>query len=259
MIALLKTAERANNNSFINNYVFQRHLFAYKEIPNEYLRHKNVLELGCGEGYGMESVAPEANFYLAVDKKKPSHDRFPANTSFQKCKLPQLTKIADQSFDTVICFQVIEHIKDDHRLLLEIRRVLRPGGYLLLTTPNRCMSLTRNPFHIREYLPEEIETLIAEYFRTSQVEGIYGNRRVMSYYEENRRSVRMFERLDVFRLRERLPLPLLRILYTLFNNINRYLLLRKVEDLTGEINFDDFYRHRLSQECLDYFITAGKS
>jgi len=47
MIALLKTAERTNNTSSINNYVYQRHVFAYKAVPLSYISGKQVLELGC--------------------------------------------------------------------------------------------------------------------------------------------------------------------------------------------------------------------
>lgn len=257
MIALLKTAERTNNSSYINNYVFQRHVFAYKAIPLESLQHKRVLELGCGEGYGMEMLAPHTAHYRSVDKKKPIN-KLPGNASFQQCNLPTLTGIADNSYDTVICFQVIEHIKEDSALLHEIRRVLKPGGRLFLTTPNRLTSLSRNPFHIREYLPREMFALMNSHFPTAKVEGVYGNEVVMAYYEENKRSVNNIARFDVFRLQYRLPAFLLRIPYTLLNNMNRLLLLKKMEDVTAGITYDDFYQHSLRDDCLDYFVTAVK-
>ncbi|MBO9730891.1 MAG: class I SAM-dependent methyltransferase [Chitinophaga sp.] len=257
MIALLKTAERANNSSYINNYVFQRHVFAYRAIPVEHLQNKQVLELGCGEGYGMEMLAPHVAHYLAVDKKKPV-SKLPANASFQTCNLPILTGIADNSYDTVICFQVIEHIKDDSALLHEIRRILKPGGRLFLTTPNRLMSLSRNPFHIREYLPREMYALANAHFPKATVEGIYGNQAVMTYYEENKASVNRITRWDIFRLQYRLPAFLLRIPYSLLNNLNRFLLLKKIEDVTAGIVHDDFYQHSLRDDCLDYFVTAVK-
>ena len=53
----------------------------------------------------------------------------------------------DRSFDCVISFQVIEHIKRDAEFVREIHRVLRPGGRFIVTTPNAPMSLTRNPWH----------------------------------------------------------------------------------------------------------------
>lgn len=258
MLALLKTAERTNNASFINNYVFQRHVFAYRYTHLCKLTGARVLEVGCGEGYGMAMLSPFTNQYLAVDKKKPATHFFTNNTSFQYCDLPDLSGLSDHSFDTVVCFQVIEHINDDNGLLAEIKRVLKPGGKLLLTTPNRLMSLTRNPFHVREYKPGEIGSLIAAHFSNFMIEGIYGNDIVMDYYHENKKAVKAITRYDILNLQHKLPGYLLRIPYTLLNNMNRFLLLKKMEDVTTNIECCDFYMQPLRDDCLDYFVIATK-
>lgn len=258
MFALLKTAERTNNASFINNYVFQRHVFAYKYVHSCRLTGARVLEVGCGEGYGMAMLSPFTAQYVAVDKKKPVAYFFESNTSFQYADLPDLSGLPDHSFDTVICFQVIEHIKNDNNLLTEIKRVLKPGGKLLLTTPNRLMSLTRNPFHIREYKPGDIRSLIAAHFSNFTIDGIYGNDIVMDYYNENKKAVKAITRYDILDLQHKLPGYLLRIPYTLLNNFNRFLLLKKMEDVTLNIEFHDFYMQPLRDDCLDYFVTAIK-
>jgi 2-polyprenyl-3-methyl-5-hydroxy-6-metoxy-1,4-benzoquinol methylase len=257
MIALLKTSERTNNLSYINNYVFQRHLFAYKAISKDHLLGKKVLELGCGEGYGMELLSPYTDQYLAVDKKRPAIS-FNSKMQFRQCQLPYLSHIDNNSFDTIICFQVIEHIKNDHLLLKEIKRVLKPGGSLYLTTPNRLTSLTRNPFHIREYRPAQMQFLITHHFETCSVKGIYGNNTVMKYYRENKKAVERITRYDVLNLQYHLPAFLLKGIYSLLNNYNRFTLARKTPDITASINYDDFYLDELAETCLDYFVTATK-
>lgn len=219
---------------------------------------KQVLELGCGEGYGMELLSPHVDTYLAVDKKKPTQVTFNKNTKFKHCNLPLLTGIADNSFDTIICFQVIEHIENDGLLLQEIKRVLKPGGSIFLTTPNKLTSLTRNPFHIREYEPQQMQALIASYFNKQTVQGIYGNQQVMQYYQENKIAVDSIVRYDIFNLQHRLPAFLLKGIYSLLNNYNRFTLASKTPDVTANINYDDFYLNDLSEECLDYFVTATK-
>lgn len=258
MIALLKTSERTNNLSHINNYVFQRHLFAYKAVSKDLLRGKKVLELGCGEGYGMELLSPLTEMYVAVDKKRPAGISFNNNRQFTQCQLPWLSHIPDNSFDTILCFQVIEHIKNDHLLLKEIKRVLKPGGSLFLTTPNQLTSLTRNPFHTREYLPNQMQALISSGFETWSVQGIYGNDTVMKYYSANKRSVERITRFDVLNLQYHLPAFLLKGVYSLLNNYNRFTLACKTPEITASINYVDFYLDELSETCLDYFVIAMK-
>ncbi len=84
MIALLKTAERAGSHGFPNNYVYQRHVFAYKSVPMHDIEDKMVLEIGCGEGYGMEMLCRDAAWWLAVDKKKPARVNFSGKQDFQE-------------------------------------------------------------------------------------------------------------------------------------------------------------------------------
>jgi SAM-dependent methyltransferase len=153
---------------------------------------------------------------------------------------------------------VIEHIKNDHQLLREIKRVLKPGGTLFLTTPNKLTSLTRNPFHIREYLPIEMEALTALHFKNHTVTGIHGNHAVMQYYWENKKAVERITRFDVLNLQYHLPAFLLKGVYSLLNNYNRFTLARKTPDVAASINYDDFYLDELSEDCLDYFVTATK-
>lgn len=103
-----------------------------------------------------------------------------------------------------------------------------------------------------------MQALIAAHFPAARVEGVYGNATVMEYYKENKRSVNSLTKLDIFRLQHRLPAFLLRAPYTLLNNLNRFLLLGKTDAATLNIRYDDFYQHRLKEDCLDYFVTAEK-
>lgn len=254
MIAILKTAERAGSLGFPNNYVYQRHVFAYRSIPLSSITNKMVLELGCGEGYGMEMLCHHAAYWLAIDKKKPAAVDFPGNTGFQKCLLPDLSLLDDESFDTIICFQVIEHISDDHTLMREIRRVLKKDGIAYITTPNIKMSLTRNPFHVREYTPQEMTALAVQHFDRPDIKGIFGNPRVMEYYEVNRKSVERFLRFDPLNLQYLMPAVLLRGIYSLLNNYNRMLIARHAPDITSNIDYTDFYLYPSLDNCLDYFL-----
>ena len=258
MIALLKTAERTHTQTFSNNYVYQQHVFAYKAVPLNAIKNKNVLEVGCGAGYGLQMIASPAASYVAIDKRKPVGVSFHDQISFSRCQLPMLKKIGDDQFDTVICFQVIEHIQNDLRLLSEIKRVLKPGGILYLTTPNRLTSFTRNPFHVREYLPDEMIHLINLFFDEATVSGVFGNAFVQEYRNENKKSVDSILRYDLLDLQHRLPGFLLRGVYSLANNLNRRYLAQRIPHITAEIRYHDFQIGELQPHCIDFFVKAIK-
>lgn len=214
----------------------------------------DVLELGCGEGRGVEALAPAARSYTGVDKIAPVVDaltrRFPGHR-FLSMKMPPLTGLADNSYDAVVAFQVIEHIVDDRAFLREIYRVLRRGGRAYLTTPNRSFSLTRNPWHVREYLPEELRSLAATVFEDVKMSGIAGNDRVMEYYQRNKQAVQKIARWDVFNLQYRLPSRMLRWPYEILNRLNRMRLRTSDRQLVGGITADDYLLIDEPEKALD--------
>ena len=166
-MGILQTAERSTHLDSSENVVFQRHLIAYKEAAK--LIKGTVLEIGCGEGYGIQELAPIANKYIAIDKYESSYiskdSKLKYDINFIQAEVPPLKEIDSDSIDFVVTFQVIEHIQDDKFFLSEIKRVLKPGGKLVLTTPNILMSLTRSPWHVREYTPEKMREIIESFFQ----------------------------------------------------------------------------------------------
>lgn len=178
---MLRSSERVDSKQPEDNYVFQRSLRAY--IEAEKYIYGDVLELGCGEGYHIETIAANCNKYIAIDKFQSR--RFHCSLSkveFIKMKIPPLKYIPFSSYDTVLCFQVIEHIKNDIGFLQEIYRVLRPGGLLVISTPNAGTTITRNPWHVREYRPVELKALLYKVFSHVEMFGIKGNDIVTGYY-----------------------------------------------------------------------------
>jgi SAM-dependent methyltransferase len=158
----------------------------------------------------------------------------------------------------VVSFQVIEHIQDDRLFLNEIFRVLKPGGLALLTTPNRLKSLTRNPWHIREYTAQELTTLAKTIFPHVEVNGISGNDKVLQYYERNRNSVNRVARFDILDLQHRLPAALLRFPYELLNRWNRNKLKAIADELVMSIGHEDYLFTPSGEEALDLFLIVKK-
>lgn len=252
----MQTAERVSARDASDNFVFQRSVLAYHEAAARI--EGDVLEIGTGSGYGIEVIAPHARRYVTIDKFMFEHDgALPDNVEFHQATVPPIP-YPDESFDCVITFQVIEHIREDFDFVREIHRVLRPGGRLILTTPNAPMSLTRNPWHVREYRAEELHNLLSHHFREVELLGVTGNEQVMAYYERNRASVERLMRWDIFDLQHRLPAWMLRLPYDVMNRLNRRKLLRAAPEATMAIRMEDY---RLEAQCdaaFDLFMVATK-
>mgnify|MGYP000215205526 CR=1 FL=1 len=90
-------------------------------------KNKTVLEIGCGEGYGIDLIEKNANTLTVIDKSKHVLDliktRHP-KTNVLKQNIPPLSNLENDSFDVVISFQVIEHIKDAKLFIKERGEVL---------------------------------------------------------------------------------------------------------------------------------------
>lgn len=106
-------------------------------------RDSTVLELGCGDGFQLELLRKQFARVFAVDPE----DVPQARSGFARC-VAEALPFRNQSFDFVISSNVTEHLTDRERAMAEIRRVLRPGGYVAHIVPTRtwkAMSLFFNP------------------------------------------------------------------------------------------------------------------
>ena len=257
VMKILQTAERVSPTDLSDNYVFQRSLLAYYEAAT--MVHGNVLELGSGEGYGIELLAPKSDKYVCVDKHAPGVDfaKYP-NVEFKQSSFPPLTDFADNTFDFVVTFQVIEHIPNDKLFVQEIYRVLKPGGKMIVTTPNKKMSITRNPWHVREYTMLELENLLLKSFQAVDKKGVSGNTKIMEYYNKNKASVHRITRFDIFNLQYLLPRQILQIPYDILNRMNRNKLLENNSGLVADISKEDYKVQVADEQCFDWFYIATK-
>ena len=258
-MGILQTAERSSHLDPSENVIYQRHLIAYKEAAK--LVSGTVLEVGSGEGYGIMELAPKADHYIAVDKYNTDISdelKKENNITFIQVEVPPLKGIEDNSVDFVVTFQVIEHINDDEMFLQEIHRVLKPGGKLILTTPNSMMSLTRNPWHTREYTPEQMGEVLKISFNNFELKGVFGNDKVMNYYNKNKESVRKITRFDILNFQYWLPRWLLQIPYDILNRFNRYRLQNANQGIVNSLVYTDYLISASNAECLDHFCIATK-
>ncbi|AFL82966.1 methyltransferase family protein [Belliella baltica DSM 15883] len=253
------TTEIASDKLVSDNPIHQRLLKAY--IAARPMVSGDLLEVGCGEGRGVEVLLEKVDSYLGLDKIEEVitslRAKFP-NVAFQQAVIPPFKNIASNTYDTVVSFQVIEHIEDDKLFLEEIYRVLKPGGKAIISTPNIRHTLSRNPWHIREYTSKELITLCEEIFDKVNAMGIGGNDKVWSYHEENRKSVNKIMRFDVLNLQHKLPASVLRWPYEVLNRMNRNKLHKKQGNAVTDISHEDYLLVDHPDQGLDLFYVLEK-
>ena len=146
---------------------YHRYLCALKVIKN-----RRVLDLASGEGFGSNILSLEANKVFGVDISPEaifhaSHKYVRSNLQFIVGSATEIP-LEDCSVDAAVSFETIEHFADHEKFLHEIKRVLQPGGFLIISTPNKLVysDLTgySNPFHEKELYTSEFLEIVARYF-----------------------------------------------------------------------------------------------
>ncbi len=137
-------------------------------------RGRRVLDAACGEGYGSALLAAKAESVLGVDISAAavSHARaryaHMSNLRFECHDATALDTLPDASFDLIASFETLEHVEAQDRMLAGFRRLLAPGGVLLVSSPDKAQYSDAaghdNPFHVRELYRDEFEALLRAHF-----------------------------------------------------------------------------------------------
>jgi GT2 family glycosyltransferase/glycosyltransferase involved in cell wall biosynthesis/SAM-dependent methyltransferase len=161
------------------------HIHRYK-FAAQLCARRVVLDIACGEGYGSAYLAAVARQVTGVDISENAiahargRYRLP-NLEFAvgECAAIPLGKAA---VDVVVSFETIEHLAEHEAMLREIKRVLRPRGTLIISSPDKREYSDKaglhNPFHVKELYREEFEALLGKHFRHARYFGqrvLYGS------------------------------------------------------------------------------------
>ncbi len=132
------TGERLE--TFVLNETTVEHLHRYG-IVMPFIEDKTVLDIACGEGYGSKLLSSKALKVIGVDIdletiEKASKKYGSSNLTFIQGSADKIP-VKDGSIDTVVSFETIEHHDKHNEMMNEIKRVLKPGGILIISSPEK--------------------------------------------------------------------------------------------------------------------------
>lgn len=139
------------------------HKARYCFAANKLYEKKDILDVGSGDGYGV-SFLRECRYVaygVEFDDKVVRRAIRKYGGYFYQGDIHDIP-IRSGYFDAVVCFEVIEHIHKSEKAFSELRRVVKKGGVLILSTPNKALSKGDNEFHLHEYNTEEIVACLTD-------------------------------------------------------------------------------------------------
>jgi 2-polyprenyl-3-methyl-5-hydroxy-6-metoxy-1,4-benzoquinol methylase len=181
------TGERTLPDVPEENYWYRRHLVVYEWIASR-VSALRVVDMACGEGYGSAVLARSAAGVVGVDANPEAHEH--ARLRYRRDNLRferDLVETFSEPCDAVVFLQTIEHVQDPDAILEHFKSMLAPGGVAYLSTPNLLTlappgaEKSGNPWHVKEYRPEEFRQLCQGHFEQVEMLGLFHARKLRAH------------------------------------------------------------------------------
>ena len=184
---LALTGERTLPDVPEENYWYRRHLAVYDWIAAR-CSGLDVVDMACGEGYGTGVLSGSAAHVTGVDANPEAFAHARARYGGPSVDFARdLVDSYSEPCDAVVFLQTIEHVEDDAGVLRHFKSMLRPGGSVYVSTPNLLTlappgaEKSDNPWHLREYRPEQFHALCASVFDEVELFGLFHARKLRAH------------------------------------------------------------------------------
>ncbi len=227
-----------------------------------FVKGKVVADIGCGARQGPFILAEKAKKVFAVDISQEAvlfaGKHWPKNNIYYSVANATALAFNSDFFDIVVSFEVIEHIKDYKRYLTEISRILKKGGIVFISTPNRVITsadgVFSNPDHVREFDLKELKENLGVFFSSVTVLGQFPSSRVERLETEQKEQYSKVRRVPGF-LKKIIPNKLKEFLLKKYINL-MVRICSKIDK--RQINEDDFRIIDKNVETARYFLAVCK-
>jgi 2-polyprenyl-3-methyl-5-hydroxy-6-metoxy-1,4-benzoquinol methylase len=166
------------------NYWFRRHEAVYAWVA-ERVGGLRVIDMACGEGYGADLLAGSAASVVGVDANPQAFEHARLRYARPNLRFERgMVELYAEPCDAIVFLQTIEHVQDPGAVLEHFKAMLTTGGTVYVSTPNlltlapKGAERSGNPWHLREYRPEEFRALCAAHFGAVDVRGLYHARKL---------------------------------------------------------------------------------
>jgi len=174
------TGERTLPDVPLENYWFRRHLAVYEWIA-ERCAGLDVVDMACGEGYGVDILARRARRVTGVDANPEAHEHARLKYSRPGIRFVRdLVESYSEPCDAIVFLQTIEHVEEPEALLDRFREL---APLVFVSTPNRLTlappgaEKSDNPWHLREYTPQQFRGLVG----AAEILGLFHARRLRAH------------------------------------------------------------------------------
>jgi 2-polyprenyl-3-methyl-5-hydroxy-6-metoxy-1,4-benzoquinol methylase len=181
------TGERTLPDVPAENYWFRRHLAVYEWV-GERCGGLDVVDMACGEGYGVEVLARRARRVTGVDANPEAHEHARLRYSRPGVRFVRdLVESYAEPCDALVFLQTIEHVPEPAAVLGHFKGLLRPGGTAYVSTPNLLTlapagaDKSDNPWHLREYRAQEFCALCEDVFDHVELFGLFHARKLHAH------------------------------------------------------------------------------
>lgn len=153
-------------------HAWYEHWHRYHWIST-FVKNQKVADLACGEGYGSALLAQHAEQVTGVDINaetiQKASEKYQAFKNLKYIQSDVLsTPMPDHALDLVVSFETLEHLTAHQALLNEFKRLMKPDGLLVISTPDKTVysgSEAHNEFHVKELTQQEFIDLIQSQFK----------------------------------------------------------------------------------------------
>lgn len=188
------------------DYSIIEHYDRYKLAKRYVSPNDVVLDAASGSGYGTEYLHDAAKKVIGVEISehalhyaRENHSK--DNVEYRHADLDRPLDFPDSFFDVITSFETIEHVPSPEKMLAEFKRVLKPDGVLIVSSPDREIinedGITHNKYHISELSKKEFIEVVSRFF---SVEELFGQTKhiVLPWWK---RTIKKISKLDTFGIR----------------------------------------------------------